>query len=56
LYSVPHVPDTYVRGPHFYFCLRCTICFSYHVYSSAPELLEPVLRPRTALYCGDELI
>ena len=33
-YSVPHVPDTYVRGPHFYFCLRCTMWFSYHVYYS----------------------
>ena len=34
LYSVPHVPDTYVRGPHFYFCLRCTMWFRYHVYYS----------------------
>ena len=44
------------------------MCFSYHVYysllvlcfyrgiSSTPELLESVLRPRTALYCGDELM
>ena len=24
--------------------------------SSAPELLETFLRPRTALYCGDELM
>ena len=44
------------------------MCFSYRVYysllvlffyrgiSSTPELLEPVLRLCTALYCGDELM
>ena len=44
------------------------MCFSNRVYhsllvlyfhqgiSSSPELLEPVLRSLTALYCGDELM
>ena len=32
LYSVPHVPDTYVRGPHFLFSSEVCVCFSYHVY------------------------
>ena len=28
----------------------------YPRYFSTPELLEPVLQPRIALYCGDELM
>ena len=28
----------------------------YRGISSTPELLEPGLRPRTPLYCGDELM
>ena len=56
MYSVPHVSDTYVRGPPFlFFCLRCrcasvimcTIVCLFYFYrgiSSTPELLEPVLR------------
>ena len=34
----------------------CLPLFYYRGISSTPELLEPVLRPRTALYCGDELM
>ena len=32
------------------------VLFFYRGISSTPELLEPVLRPRTALYCGDEFM
>ena len=70
IWYVPYVYDTYAGGPPFFmFCLRCRwMCFSHRVYhvllvlffhrgiSSTPELLEPVLRPRTALHCGDELM
>ena len=63
LYTVPHAFDTYVRRPLFWLCLRCRrasvimyVYYSllvYQVYfnrgiSSTPDLLEPVLRPRTA--------
>ena len=56
LYIVPHISDTYERGPHFLFRLRCCsvhtcasvilctpTCLFYRGIASTPELLAPVL-------------
>ena len=34
----------------------CFIFLPRYIFLPTPELFEPVLRPRTALFCGDELM
>ena len=42
------------RSPWYY--SKLCLFYFYRGISSTPKLLEPVLQPRTALYCGDELM